>query len=49
MVLEDFSSVIYHVRFRRYSDQDFIFIESDIINYTARIRMGSKQKKQRIT
>ena len=49
MVLEDFSSVIYHVRFRRYCDQDSIFIGSDIINYTARIRMGSNQKNQIIT
>ena len=44
-ILENFSLVIYPVRFRRYSSQDCIFIAPDIINHQLRITMGSTQWK----
>ena len=44
-ILENFSLIIYPVRFRRYSDEGCIFIESDIINFKLRIRMRNKQRK----
>ena len=48
-ILENFSSATYPLRFRRYSDQDCIFIGSDIINHQLRTRVGSNQKKPTVT
>ena len=44
-ILQAFFSVIYPVRFPRYSDQDCIFIRLDIINHQSEIRMGSNHWK----
>ena len=47
--MENVSSMIYPLRFRRYSDQGYTFVGSDIINHQLRIRMGSNQRKLTIT
>ena len=38
-VLENFSSVIYPIRCSRYSEQDYIFIESYITNHWLKIKL----------
>ena len=48
-ILENFSSVTYSVRFRRYCGQDCILIGSDITNHQLSIKMRSKQRKLTIT
>ena len=48
-ILENFSLVIYVVRFCHYSDQDCIFSGPDIINHQSSIKIGSKQGKLIIT
>ena len=44
-ILKNFPSAIYPVIFRRYHDQDFIFIVTHIINHQLRVRMGNNQWK----
>ena len=44
-ILENFSLVIYPIKFLHYSDQYCIFVGSDIINHQLKIRMGSNQRK----
>ena len=36
-VLDNVSSIIYLLRFRRYSDQDCTFVGSDIINHQLKV------------